>query len=163
MFYTDLTMKMTMKMMLTWITAMLFNKTDSAEIQYISQPNPLLAADVGDNVTLHCFRSGGENTGVIYWYEPRVMITVQHEPDYEDEFQPPKFSIEREETSVHLKIANVGPSDEAVYYCGRRRFLTMLGNGTFLSVKDDRDVKVSVWQRDVSDSFPAGASVTLQC
>ncbi|XP_027007849.2 uncharacterized protein LOC113646043 [Tachysurus fulvidraco] len=169
MLYSDLALKMTMKMMLMWITAMLFNKTDSAEIQYISQPNPLLAADVGDNVTLHCFRSGGENTGVIYWYkqkvghEPRVMITVQHEPNYEDEFQPPKFSIEREETSVHLKIANVGPSDEAVYYCGCRKFLTMFGNGTFLSVRDDRDVKVSVWQRGVSDSVPAGASVTLQC
>ncbi|KAG7328835.1 hypothetical protein KOW79_007009 [Hemibagrus wyckioides] len=164
MLYTDPRLKMLM-----WITAMLFSKTDSAEIKYVSQPDPLITADVGDNVTLHCFRVGQESTGAIVWYkqnighEPRVMITFQHEPNYEDDFRPPKFSIGRDKTNCHLKIANVEPSDEATYYCGRRKFLTVFGNGTFLSVKGNEDVNVMVWQRGVSDSVPAGASVTLQC
>ncbi|XP_053091600.1 uncharacterized protein LOC113542684 [Pangasianodon hypophthalmus] len=166
---TDLRLKM---IILLWITVMLFNKiADSAQTKGISQPNSVISAGVGDNVTLHCFRLGEENTEPIVWYkqkvghEPWVMVTVQQEPKYENEFKPPKFNIEKEKEkgSFHLKIANVEPSDEATYYCGLRDFLTRFGNGTFLAVTGDGDVKVSVLQSSVLDSVPAGASVTLQC
>ncbi|XP_053538272.1 uncharacterized protein LOC108268723 [Ictalurus punctatus] len=169
MLYTDLRLKM---MMLMWITAMLFNKiADSTQREGVNQPNTMITADVGENVTLHCFRPGEENTYSIVWYkqkvghEPRVMVLVHHEPKYEKEFSPPKFSIEKEikEKGFHLKIANVEPSDEAMYFCGFRDFLIRFGKGTFLAVKGDGDVKVSVFQSGVSDSVPAGASVTLQC
>ncbi|XP_053091547.1 uncharacterized protein LOC113547171 [Pangasianodon hypophthalmus] len=156
-------------MTLMWITVMLFNKIDSAQTNDISQPNPMISADVGDNVTLHCFRLGEDNSGSIVWYkqkfghEPCVMVSVQHQPSYENEFKPPKFSIEEEKRNYHLKISNVEPSDEAMYYCGYRKFLTRFGNGTFLSVKGDGDIKVSVLQSSVLNSVPAGASVTLQC
>ncbi|XP_053091545.1 uncharacterized protein LOC117597652 [Pangasianodon hypophthalmus] len=156
-------------MILMWITVMLFNKIDSAQINDINQPNPMITAEVGDNVTLHCFRLREENTEPIVWYkqkvghEPCVMVTVQQEPNYEDEFKPPKFSIEKKKASCHLKIADVEPSDEAMYYCGLRKFIMRFGKGTFLSVKGDGDVKVSVLQSSVMDSVPAGASVTLQC
>ncbi|XP_017329357.1 uncharacterized protein LOC108268735 [Ictalurus punctatus] len=159
-----------LKMLMMWITVMLFNKiADSAQTNYVSQPNPLITADVGDNVTLHCFRLGEDSSAVIFWYkqkaghEPCVMVTVHQEPNYEDEFKSPRFSIKKEQRNYHLNIANVEPSDEAMYYCGLRDFLTIFGNGTFLSVKGDGDVKVSVVQSGVSDSVPAGASVTLQC
>ncbi|XP_053487849.1 immunoglobulin superfamily member 2-like [Ictalurus furcatus] len=166
MLYTDLRLVMMMPM---WITVMLFNKIDSAQTNDVSQPNPMITAGVGKNVTLHCFRLGEDKSGAIIWYkqkvghEPCVMVTVQHETNYEDEFKSPRFSIEKEKTSCHLVISNVEPSDEAVYYCAYRQFLTRFGNGTFLSVKGDGDVKVSVFQSGVSDSVPAGASVTLQC
>ncbi|XP_053487842.1 uncharacterized protein LOC128611972 [Ictalurus furcatus] len=169
MLYTDLRLKM---MMLMWITAMLFNKiADSTQSEGVNQPNTMITAHVGENVTLHCFRLGEENTHSIVWYkqkvghEPHVMVSVQHEPSYEKEFNPPKFSIEKEikEKGFHLKIANVEPSDEAVYYCGYRKFFIRFGKGTFLAVKGDGDVKVSVFQSGVSDLVPAGASVTLQC
>ncbi|KAF5890208.1 putative immune-type receptor 15b precursor, partial [Clarias magur] len=91
------------------------------------------------------------------------MVTVQQELNYEDEFKSPRFSIEKEKSSCHLKIAHVEPSDEAMYYCGFRKFLTTFGKGTFLSVKGKPDLSVSVSQSGVSDSVPAGASVTLQC
>ncbi|KAK3535633.1 hypothetical protein QTP70_018439, partial [Hemibagrus guttatus] len=135
----------------------------------ISQPDPLITADVGDNVTLHCFILKNDRSGNIVWYQqklgykPRVIVSIQHDCTYENEFKPPKFNIEKEKTNYHLKIAYVETSDEAVYYCGYRKFLTRFGNGTFLAVKDDRDVKVSVWQHGMLDSVPAGASVTLQC
>ncbi|KAF7706961.1 hypothetical protein HF521_018179 [Silurus meridionalis] len=50
-----------------------------------------------------------------------------------------------------------------MYYCGLRKFSIEFGKGTFLSVKRKADVSVSVFQSSVSDSVPAGASVTLQC
>ncbi|XP_017329347.1 uncharacterized protein LOC108268729 [Ictalurus punctatus] len=166
MLYTGHRLKV---MMLMWITVMFFNKIDSAQTNDVSQPNPMITAGVGDNVTLHCFRLREDNSGSIVWYkqkvghEPCVMVTVLQQTSFEDEFKSPRFSIEKEERNYHLKIINVEPSDEAVYYCGYRKFLTRFGNGTYLSVKGDGDVKVSVFQSGVSDSVPAGASVTLQC
>ncbi|KAK3535635.1 hypothetical protein QTP70_018434 [Hemibagrus guttatus] len=48
-----------------------------------------------------------------------------------------------------------------MYFCGASRVNVIeFSNGMFLSV---RDLGISVWQRGVSDSVPAGASVTLQC
>ncbi|KAF5896280.1 putative immune-type receptor 15a precursor, partial [Clarias magur] len=140
---------------------------DSA--QAANQPNSVITAGVGDNVTLHCFRLKQDNTDSIIWYKqqigqkPHVIVQVRSEPIHEDGFNPPKFSIEKENKGCHLKIAKVEPSDEAMYYCGHVTFFTSFINGTFLSVKDKPDVKVSVSQSSVSDSVPAGASVTLQC
>ncbi|XP_060782809.1 uncharacterized protein LOC132890029 [Neoarius graeffei] len=170
MLYTELTLKI---MTWMWITVVLFNKiAGSTQTKGVNQPNPVITADVGDDVTLRCFRLGEDNTDAIIWYKqkvghrPCVMVTVQQEPTYEAEFKPPKFNIEKENKekgSCHLKIAKVEESDEAMYYCGFRDFLTRFGNGTFLAVTGDGDVKVSVIQSGVLDSVPAGASVTLQC
>ncbi|XP_060741639.1 uncharacterized protein LOC132856184 [Tachysurus vachellii] len=157
-------------LMLMWITVLIFQNTESTQKnQQVHQPDSVIHAEVGESVTLHCFRPREETAGSIAWYkqklghEPQAMVTVEYEPFYEKQFMSPRFSIKRENRSVHLNIANVEPSDEAVYYCNIVNFLTVFGNGTFLSVKDDRDVKVSVWQSGMLDSVPAGASVTLQC
>ncbi|KAM9470644.1 uncharacterized protein Hap1MRO34_012586 [Clarias gariepinus] len=153
---------------LMWIIAMLCDKSaDSTDAK--NQPNSVITARTGDNVILHCFRPREENTDDIVWYKQevghklRVMVTVQQEPKYKDEFNSSRFSIEKEKMSCHLKIFNVQLSDEAMYYCGFREFFTWFGNGTFLSVTGDEDIKVSVFQSGVLDSVPAGASVTLQC
>ncbi|XP_027007864.2 uncharacterized protein LOC113646054 isoform X2 [Tachysurus fulvidraco] len=156
-------MMIIMMIMMMWITVVSTQNSD------VSQPDPWISAGVGENVTLSCFKLNDNNPGSVVWYkhkvghEPRIIVAVQHEPLYENEFKPPKFSIENDKKSCHLKITNVEPSDEAVYYCGYRIFLTRFGNGTFLSVKGTVDVKVRVWQHNVWDSVPAGASVTLQC
>ncbi|XP_053361924.1 uncharacterized protein LOC128531801 [Clarias gariepinus] len=155
---------------LMWITAVLCAEIgDSIKVIDVNQPNPVITAAVGENVTLECFRLGEDNTDAMFWYKqkvghrPRVMVTVQQESHYEDEFKSPRFSIEKEKSSCHLKISNVEPSDEAMYYCGFRQFFTKFGNGTFLAVTGDKDVKVSVSQSGRLDPVPAGASVTLQC
>ncbi|XP_060783224.1 uncharacterized protein LOC132890420 [Neoarius graeffei] len=166
MLYTELTLKM---MTWVWITVVLFNKIDSAQENGINQPNPMITADVGENVTLHCFRLQEDQSGPLIWYKqkvghkPHAMVTVQHEPNFEDEFKSPRFSIEKEKMSCHLKIAKVERSDEAMYYCGLLKMFSVFGKGTYLSVKGDGDVKVSVNQSGVLDSVPAGASVSLQC
>ncbi|KAG7328852.1 hypothetical protein KOW79_007026 [Hemibagrus wyckioides] len=158
--------------MLMWITVVLFSQTDSLQINAVYQPNTLITAASGDNVTLQCFRTNEGNTDAIIWYkqapgqEPCVMVTVQklvQNHVFEDEFKSPRFTVENLKGSCNLKISNVEPSDEAVYYCGLKIITIVFGKGTFLAVKEDGEVKVSVWQRGVSDSVPAGASVTLQC
>ncbi|KAM9470464.1 uncharacterized protein Hap1MRO34_012435 [Clarias gariepinus] len=156
-------------MTLMWITVMLFNKMDSAVQNDVNQPNPLITTDVGGNVTLQCFRLEVEKSEPIVWYkqkighEPRIMVTVVHEPNYEEEFKSPRYSIESVKGSCHLKIANVKPSDEAMYYCGVVKFVKSFGKGTFLSVKGKPDLSVSMFQSGGLNSVPAGASVTLQC
>ncbi|KAI5624914.1 putative immune-type receptor 13 isoform 1 precursor, partial [Silurus asotus] len=133
------------------------------------QPNSMISADVGGNVTLHCFKQREDSNEAIVWYkqkvgyEPCVLVSIQSDSFFEEEFRSPRFSIEKENLGCHLKIADVEPSDEAVYYCGLRKFSIEFGKGTFLSVKRKADVSVTVFQNSVSDSVPAGASVTLQC
>ncbi|XP_058253192.1 uncharacterized protein LOC131357862 [Hemibagrus wyckioides] len=164
--YTDLKM-----LMLMWIKVVLFNKVDCTQNSIVHQPKPVISAAPGDNVTLQCFQLGEQNSDPIIWYkqpvghEPSVVAVVQkvQDPIYKDEFKSPRFRIEKGSSSFHLKIMNVNPSDEAVYYCGRIAFYTVFTKGTFLSVKGNENVNVMVWQRGVSDSVPAGASVTLQC
>ncbi|KAG7328839.1 hypothetical protein KOW79_007013 [Hemibagrus wyckioides] len=159
-------------LMLMWIKVVLFNIVDSkTQTNVVHQPTPVISAAPGDNVTLHCFLSEEQGIDPIVWYkqpgghEPSLVAVVQkiQDPIYKDEFKSPRFRIEKGNKSFHLKIMNVNPSDEAVYYCGMIPFYTVFAKGTFLSVKGNEDVKVSVWQPGMSDSVPAGASVTLQC
>ncbi|XP_053487924.1 uncharacterized protein LOC128612046 [Ictalurus furcatus] len=159
-------------LMLMWITVVIFSHTDSAQMNIVNQPNPVITAASGDNVTLHCLRMKDGTTEAITWYkqalghEPRAMVTVYklaQKHIFEDQFNSPRFSVENLKESCNLKITNVEPSDEAVYYCGLKKLIIVFGKGTFLSVRGDGDVKVSVFQSGVSDSVPAGASVTLQC
>ncbi|KAI5624911.1 putative immune-type receptor 13 isoform 1 precursor [Silurus asotus] len=161
-----------MMVILLWITGVLFILPDSAQMNIVSQPNSVITAASGENVTLHCFRTENRLTEAIIWYkqavgqEPRVIVTVyksSQNPIFEDKFNSPRFTVDNSERSCHLKITNVQPSDEAMYYCGLEQITISFGKGTFLSVKGDQDVKVSVFQSSVSDTVPAGASVTLQC
>lgn len=66
------------------------------------------------------------------------MVTVQKMMQnhvFEDEFKSPRFTIENLKGSCNLKISNVEPSDEAMYYCGLKIVTIAFGKGTFLAVK----------------------------
>ncbi|KAK3535639.1 hypothetical protein QTP70_018425 [Hemibagrus guttatus] len=84
---------------------------------------------------------------------------------FSTEFENSGFNMEKTDNGISLSIPNIKKDHEGLYYCGKSLNLenVTLSNGTFLAVTDDRDVKVSVWQRGVFDSVPAGASVTLHC
>ncbi|XP_046705965.1 junctional adhesion molecule C-like [Silurus meridionalis] len=158
-------------MTILWITVVLFPKIISAQVNRIHQPNQVITAAAGENVTLQCFMLEEQNIDPIVWYkqaagcEPSLVVIVQklQDPMYSKELNSTRFKIVKEEKSCHLKIFNVEESDEAVYYCGLVAFLTVFAKGTFLSVNNKPEFKVSVFQSSVSDSVPAGASVTLQC
>lgn len=117
---------------------------DSTQTNDANQLTPVITADVGDNVTLHCFSMGDSKSHTTVWlkkrvgYNPCVMVTVSDQLKYEDGFKLPRFGIEKKKKSCHLKIAHVEPSDEATYYCGfipSSASSITFRNGTFLSVK----------------------------
>lgn len=130
----------------------------SAQTNVVYQPNSVIAAAAGDNVTLRCYRTNKENTDPIIWYkqaaghESRVMLTVYKlalNPVFEDHFRSPRFTVENVQGHCILNITHVEPSDEATYYCGLKTFQVVFGKGTYLSVKG-RNLKLFY---DVSNSF----------
>ncbi|XP_062855700.1 uncharacterized protein LOC134318694 [Trichomycterus rosablanca] len=158
---------------LMWTVLVLLTEIVNTEhTNKVNQPDRLITATSGANVTLHCFLMEQETSDPVVWYkqivghEPHVIAKVYkilQDPIYEEEFKPSRFTFEKEREGCHLKIANVVPSDEAIYYCGLKTFTIMFGKGTFLSVKGNADVSVSVLQNAMLDSVAAGESVNLQC
>ncbi|KAK3564062.1 hypothetical protein QTP86_007526 [Hemibagrus guttatus] len=69
--------------------------------------------------------------------------------------------LEKINNGISLTIRHAKKEDEGFYFCGLSNWEKVtFFNGTLLAVTD---LGISVWQRGVSDSVPAGASVTLQC
>ncbi len=98
---------------------------------------------VGDNVTLRCFFLI-DHTDPIMWYkqtsghQPQAVVMMQKfvkTPNFFDNFKSSRFSIETDTDKCHLKISNVTSSDEAVYYCGWRKYETHFAEGTYLALK----------------------------
>ncbi|KAG7328840.1 hypothetical protein KOW79_007014 [Hemibagrus wyckioides] len=80
------------------------------------------------------------------------------------EFKSSGFLMEESDNGISLTISHIKQEDGGLYYCGKCNMDDVeLSNGTFLAVTGNENVKVSVLQRGMSDSVPAGASVTLQC
>ncbi|XP_053487853.1 uncharacterized protein LOC128611980 isoform X1 [Ictalurus furcatus] len=79
-------------------------------------------------------------------------------------FKKTVFQLDITENIISLNILHVTKDDEAMYFCGMARVnVVEFSSGIFLSVRDKAHLDVSVVQSGVSDSVPAGASVTLQC
>lgn len=128
----------------------------------VTQTDQLITATVGGNVTLQCFLMQPETSDPVVWYkqivghEPRVMATVQkfvQDPIYEEGFKNSRFTFEKGERRCHLKIANVVPSDEAVYYCGLKKVTIVFGKGTFLSVKGKNVLLFFIWNIVLASAF----------
>ncbi|KAF5893933.1 putative immune-type receptor 15a precursor, partial [Clarias magur] len=116
----------------------------SAQMSVINQPNSVISAAPGDNVTLNCFRKEEGNTEAVVWYkqavghQPRVMVTVHklaQNPVFEDEFNSPRFTVQTLKGNCSLEINNVEAADEAMYYCGLKKIVILFAKGAFLSVK----------------------------
>ncbi|XP_047658569.1 uncharacterized protein LOC125139267 [Tachysurus fulvidraco] len=131
-----------------------------------------LSVKSGEHVTLYCPYGDIRRTDSVVWYKESIGEMPQKVGErliYKDIKMSPKFNtlgykMEMTDNGISLRISRIKKEDEGLYYCGKCMLENVaLSNGTFLAVADDRDVKVSVWQRGVSDSVPAGASVTLQC
>ncbi|XP_035387878.1 uncharacterized protein LOC118242261 isoform X2 [Electrophorus electricus] len=142
----------------------------------VNQLNSVTTAAFGENVTLQCFLLEEDNTDPIVWYqqktgqEPRIMAMTQKSVEtssYYSEFKPPKFTVVKGRGFCHLNISSIEPSDEAMYYCGIRRFEIVFGKGALLSVKGylnkNDNYQVSVVQSPVLGVVSPGESVSLQC
>ncbi|XP_052005701.1 tyrosine-protein phosphatase non-receptor type substrate 1-like [Xyrauchen texanus] len=163
-------------MMILWISVMLLSKMYTAYSEVVHQPDSVVTVSVGDNVTLHCSVLIEDHSDPIVWYkqtsghQPRVVLLVQkfaEKPHFYNEFQSSRFTVERAHEICHLKISNVISSDEAMYYCGWRKYETVFAEGTYLALKGSQNnqhkFNVSIHQHPVSVSVYPGDTVTLLC
>ncbi|XP_036403561.1 uncharacterized protein LOC118790677 [Megalops cyprinoides] len=139
----------------------------------IVQPNLLVTAQLGENVTLQCFPPK-DKTSFLSWYKqtvgqrPRLIGTLyeyKQEATFDNEFKDnPRFSVQRGEGWFDLTISETQPSDSAIYYCGRAYLYTLdFGQGTFLFLKGSESNSKTIVQQPVSEPVQPGDSVTLQC
>ncbi|XP_027007861.2 uncharacterized protein LOC113646052 [Tachysurus fulvidraco] len=153
-----------------WIVILSLNTITPVQTVDFSRPS-FLSVKPGERVTLDC--PFGPIQTSVFWHRQKFGEMPQRigkrlaykEFEMSPEFEMSGFIMElTDRQNISLMIPHVRNEDEGLYYCGKS-FMDdfILSSGTFLAVTDTEDVKVSVWQRGVSDSVPAGASVTLQC
>ncbi|KAI5624915.1 putative immune-type receptor 13 isoform 1 precursor, partial [Silurus asotus] len=132
----------------------------------------ILSIKSGNQVTLHCPLQEIPNAVSVVWYKQHFGEMPQKvgerlaykEVKINPTFHALGFTIVANTNEISLTIPHININDGGLYYCGKSYLDDFaLSSGVFLAVTGDEDVKVSVNQSSVSDSVPAGASVTLQC
>ncbi|GAA6102140.1 uncharacterized protein LOC113645963 isoform X1 [Tachysurus ichikawai] len=155
-----------------WILILFLCKMDSSQAVDFDEPVSLISADRGHAVTLHCTLGVKSSNDLILWYKQKPgripqgigMIGVSIGEIISPPFNKAVFQLTKTRNITSLNILHVTKDDEAMYICGASRVNVIeFSSGIFLSVRDKPHLGVSVWQHGVSDSVPAGASVTLQC
>ncbi|XP_050984299.1 novel immune-type receptor 13 isoform X2 [Labeo rohita] len=162
-------------MMVMWVSVLLLSEMYPTYSEVVYQPDPVMMVSVGETVTLRCFFLI-DHSDPITWYkqtsgqQPQAVAMVQKlakTPHFFNNFKPSHFSIETDTEKCHLTISNVTSSDEAVYYCGWRRYETHFAGGTYLALKDSQnnpyESKVSVLQHPESEPVQFGDTVNLRC
>ncbi|XP_047658084.1 uncharacterized protein LOC113645963 isoform X2 [Tachysurus fulvidraco] len=161
-----------MNMALVWILIVFLCKMYSSQSVDFDEPVSLISADLGHAVTLHCTMGVKSNMDLILWYKQKPgripqgigMIGVAIGEIILPAFNETVYQLTKTGNITSLNILHVTKDDEAMYICGASRVNVIeFSSGIFLSVRDKPHLGISVWQRGVSDSVPAGASVTLQC
>ncbi|XP_054457050.1 uncharacterized protein LOC129093158 [Anoplopoma fimbria] len=137
----------------------------------VKQDTGVISANVGDNVTLHCFY----NTQVAMhfsWYRQTLgggpeLLSNFYKYDNPSKVFPgleknPRFSVQRKEGMNHLNISDVHLSDSATYFCGSTHSNTAeFGEGIFLSIKGASLKEIVQWP--VSETIKPGGTVAFKC
>ncbi|XP_017329377.1 uncharacterized protein LOC108268746 [Ictalurus punctatus] len=138
----------------------------------LSRPS-FISVRSGECVTLNCTLIGS-SLDLVIWYKQifgEMPQKVGEGLAYKDvkispEFKTSGYKMETTDSGISLTISHIKKEHGGLYYCGQLSWENVavnLSRGTFLDVTDERDISVSVFQSGVSDSVPAGVSVTLQC
>ncbi|KAG7328842.1 hypothetical protein KOW79_007016 [Hemibagrus wyckioides] len=159
-------------MTLVWIFIFSFCKLYSSQPIDFDEAVSLVSADLGQAVILHCTVGVKSSSDLILWYKQKLggipqglgMIGVLSGEIILAPFNKTAFHLTRTGSLISLNILHANKDDEAMYFCGASRVNVIeFSNGMFLSVRDKPHLGIMVLQRGMSDSVPAGASVTLQC
>nr|XP_055034462.1 immunoglobulin kappa light chain-like [Misgurnus anguillicaudatus] len=157
-----------------WGSFILLNHLYLSKSEVVIQPDRVMTVSAGDSVTLRC-KFSRDHSDPIVWYkqrpgkQPYIVAMVQKfvaQPVFYNEFISPRFTIETGKKVCHLNISNVASSDEAMYYCGWRKFEIIFAEGTFLTLKGSQNQQkfnVSVIQHPGSATVHPGESVSLLC
>ncbi|XP_046704938.1 uncharacterized protein LOC124385734 [Silurus meridionalis] len=161
-----------MKMKQLWIFVLSLNIITSA--QDVDSFRPLFLSFItvksGEHLSLNCIFKIPQKSETVVWYKQKFGEMPQKLAEKgafkEVKFSPVfnKLGFNPTDDGFSLTIPHINKDHGGLYFCGRIDLDTLtLSNGTFVSVTGDEDKKVLVFQSSVSDSVPAGASVTLQC
>ncbi|XP_026184067.1 uncharacterized protein LOC113142915 [Mastacembelus armatus] len=139
----------------------------------IRQESGFLSVKAGGTLTLYCFYVA-DVSGWLYWYKqtlkekPRlisVLYIYDRSGTFYDEFKNnPRFTLDAEKGTNHLKISDLQISDSATYYCARSHtYAFEFAEGTVVSVQGSGlNIPAQVHQ-SASESIQPGGSVTLNC
>uniref|UniRef100_A0A3P8Z1I6 Ig-like domain-containing protein n=1 Tax=Esox lucius TaxID=8010 RepID=A0A3P8Z1I6_ESOLU len=132
----------------------------------------LVSANVGDTVTLQCFR---DNLGLNFmWYKqtlgdkPKILsnfYAYKENTAFHNEFKNnSRFSVLCGQGMYHLNISDIQLSDSASYYCGSSHIndLNFL-EGAILIVKGSESKNTGFVRQPESKSVQPGDSMTLNC
>ncbi|XP_053538048.1 uncharacterized protein LOC128633453 [Ictalurus punctatus] len=154
-----------------WILVLSLNIITPSQSVDFSRPS-FLSVKSGERITLKCPFGNIRISESVFWYKQIFGEMPQKVGDrvaFNDVKMSPMFNtsgfiMEVNDNSISLTIPHIKKEHGGLYYCEKCYMDDVtLSSGTFLVVTGDGDVKVSVFQSGVSDSVPAGASVTLQC
>uniref|UniRef100_A0A3P9AIG9 Ig-like domain-containing protein n=1 Tax=Esox lucius TaxID=8010 RepID=A0A3P9AIG9_ESOLU len=132
----------------------------------------LVSANIGDTVTLQCFR---DNLGLNFmWYKqtlgdkPKILsnfYAYKENPAFHNEFKKnSRFSVLCGQGMYHLNISDTQLSDSASYYCGRSHINDFnFLDGAILIVKGSESKNTGFVRQPESKSVQPGDSVTLNC
>ncbi|XP_058253599.1 uncharacterized protein LOC131358091 [Hemibagrus wyckioides] len=160
-----------LRMTSIWTIILFLNTISPAKAMDFSRPS-FLSLKSREPVTLKCPFGDNPKTEHVVWFKQifgEMPQKVGVRSIYNDfkmfpNFEKSGFQLEETDNSISLTIPHIKKEDRGFYFCGKFSWENfILSSGTFLAVEEDRDVTFTVSQRSVSDSVPAGASVTLQC
>ncbi|XP_036403562.1 uncharacterized protein LOC118790678 [Megalops cyprinoides] len=141
--------------------------------KFIAQPNQVVAAQLGDTVTLPCF-CPEEDVSSVAWFKqavrqkPELIATSQNyvpEAIFFNEFKDSKrHRAQKKHGFFNLTVSQTQPSDSARYYCSAT-FMNEIefGEGILLILLGSELKSRTIIQQPVSEPVQPGDSVTLQC
>ncbi|XP_053199026.1 uncharacterized protein LOC128383427 [Scomber japonicus] len=135
----------------------------------VHQDSGFISANVGDNVTLHCFYKGDFSVR-FHWYKqtlgqkPRLISnSYEYEIKYtfHHEFKnSSRFTMDKN----NLTITDLQISDSATYYCAVGNSLMLeIANLAIVNVKSSSLNIQALVHQTASESIQPGGSVTLNC
>uniref|UniRef100_A0A8C9TK22 Ig-like domain-containing protein n=1 Tax=Scleropages formosus TaxID=113540 RepID=A0A8C9TK22_SCLFO len=139
----------------------------------IFQPNLMLMAQPGQNVTLTCSSPNAEFRSIAWFKQnvgqkPQFIVgSFRYSTEYTfyNGFNETKrFVLQKKGNIFNLYISKINPLDSATYYCAFVYSLEIqFVRGTFLNIEERKSTSRTVVQQPVSDPVHPGDSVTLQC
>ncbi|XP_041841415.1 immunoglobulin kappa light chain-like [Melanotaenia boesemani] len=165
---------MTSTQFVFWLTCLFLGETVHLTWSTsVEQERGFISADVGEDVTFQCFYKGRDSAW-LFWYiqtlgqKPRLIsefYVFDTKFTFKNEFHNnPRFTLDINKPSFHLKISDVKLSDSATYYCAASYAAVLtFAEDTTLRVKDSGSgIPASVHQPE-SETIQPGGSKTLNC
>ncbi|XP_014862423.1 PREDICTED: high affinity immunoglobulin alpha and immunoglobulin mu Fc receptor [Poecilia mexicana] len=158
---------------LTFLFSFKFAQTVHQVSSSVQQGSRFVSVKAGESVTVQCFYNP-KSTSKINWYKlsfgqkPKPICTAYKYENgtFYNEFKDnPRFTLDTEEHLSNLRIANLQPSDSAIYFCiTGHSYKIEFDGGTVIHVQESvLNIQALIDQQSETEIFQPGDSVTLNC